>query len=90
MVHQYKVFFISSSAEELEDEWLEGAKQMNTVTVSWSSKNYKYLDDNEQIIAGKSDTNIDVFDTIIFADWKFFFKKSNNSQFYQIKCFWTL
>lgn len=68
MVHQYKVFFISSSAEELEDEWLEGAKQMNTVTVSSSSKNYKYLDDNEQIIAGKSDTNIDVFDTIIFAD----------------------
>ena len=75
MVHQYKVFFISSSAEELEDEWLEGAKQMNTVTVSSSSKNYKYLDDNEQIIAGKSDTNIDVFDTIIFADWKIFFKK---------------
>ena len=63
-----QTFFIPSNVEEIEDGWYESAEKLKTVTVSPLNKNFKYLDDNKQVIIEKSDKNKEVFDTIIFAN----------------------
>ena len=61
-------FFIPASVEVLENWLYVYLYSIKTVTVSPSNKNYKYLDDNEQVIIGKSDTSKDVIDTIAFSN----------------------
>ena len=43
-------------------------KELKTVTISPSNKNFKYLDSKGQIIVGKSDKNKEIFSTIIFTN----------------------
>ncbi|KAK8883602.1 hypothetical protein M9Y10_042696 [Tritrichomonas musculus] len=61
-------FFISHNVENLKDGWCKNINNLNSVTISPSNKNFRYLDDEHQIIIGKSDTNGDIFDTIVFAN----------------------
>ena len=59
--------FIPASVEDLHDNWCSHTKKLKTVTISPSNNNFKYFDSNGQIIVGKSDTNKEIFDTIIFS-----------------------
>ena len=61
-----EVFFILSSVENIDDEWFNHGSCLKTVTISPLNKHFKYLDQNNNIIVGKSDPKIDIFDTIIF------------------------
>ena len=61
-------FFISPNVENLKDGWCQNINNLYSVTISPSNKNFGYLDDSHQIIIGKSDTESDIFDTIVFAN----------------------
>ncbi len=59
--------FIPKNVERMKSLWCCLAYILNNVIISPSNKNFKYLDDEHQIIIGKSDAKSDMFDTIIFA-----------------------
>ena len=60
-------FFIPSSLEKL-DGCINYESKLTRITIPPSNKNFGYLDEEHQIIVGKSDTNKDIFDTILFAN----------------------
>ena len=58
---------IPTSVEELQEGWCSYTFDLNTVTISPGNPNFKYLDDQQQIIIGKSDKKSENFDVLIFA-----------------------
>lgn len=61
-------FNIPPNLSQIDDRWCFVSSNLKKVTISASNKNFKYLDDEHQIIVGKSDKNTEIFDTIIFAN----------------------
>lgn len=62
-----KILYIPSKIEALEDGWCSCTKSLNHIYLSSNNKNYKYLDEEEKIIVGKSNSKCDEFDVLIFA-----------------------
>ena len=59
--------FIPEFVKELGEGWCSCNKQLVDVVISPKNPNFKYLDNEHQIIVRKSDQNINSFDTIAFA-----------------------
>ncbi|KAK8841019.1 hypothetical protein M9Y10_027856 [Tritrichomonas musculus] len=55
------------SVEELQEGWCSYTFNLNKVTISPKNPNFKYLDDKQQIILGKSDKSSEIFDVLVFA-----------------------
>ena len=51
----------------LEDGWCLGAICLSDISISPKNKNFKFLDNQKNIIVGKPNPEINVFDLIIFA-----------------------
>lgn len=62
-----KKITIPSSVEKLNKGWCCQTQYLHQVLISPENKHYKYLDENHQIIIGKSEPQSDIFDVIIFA-----------------------
>ena len=54
--------------EEFKDWWCKYTNSLVTVNLVGSNKNFKYLDDDHNIIVGKTNHNSDDYDIIIFAN----------------------
>ncbi|KAK8865394.1 hypothetical protein M9Y10_010939 [Tritrichomonas musculus] len=57
--------FIPSNLKELKDGWCMNTSKMTHISVSQKNKNFKIIDD--KLLIGKSNTNSDVFDILLFA-----------------------
>lgn len=64
---QIEKLYIPSKCEFFGRGWCFHINTLNEITISPNNPNLKYLDDNHKIILGKSDENIDKFDSIVFA-----------------------
>lgn len=59
--------FVPSNVEDVGDAWLGDVSELSTIKISSSNKYFSYLDDDHNIIVGKSSKSNENFDTIIFA-----------------------
>lgn len=62
-----KSISIPPSLEKLEEGWCRFALYLNDIFLSPNNNSYKYLDDNQKIVVGKSNPNEDNFDTLVFG-----------------------
>ena len=62
-----EVLHIPSTVDMLEEGWCSNTKNLNHVYLSPNNKNYKYLDETQKIIIGKSDSKSDTYDKIVFS-----------------------
>lgn len=62
-----KSLFIPANVKELKDGWNNKTLKLKSVTISPHNKHIKFLDDEHQIIATKSDINTENFDKIIYG-----------------------
>lgn len=60
--------FIPPKLEELKDTWNYGLYNLDNVLISSENKNFKYIDDSNQIIISKSEPKKENFNSIIFAN----------------------
>lgn len=63
-----KSLFIPEKVEDLKDEWCNYTNSLTNILVSPMNKNLKYLNEDKQIIIGKSNLFDDSFDSIFFAN----------------------
>lgn len=61
-------FTIPSNVERFEKGWNSGENQIKNIFISAENNNFSFLDEDKKIIVGKSDVNIQSFDTIIYAN----------------------
>lgn len=59
---------IPPSVSKLEEGWCEGTRQLNKVTIMPGNKNFKNYENDDRIIVGKSDSDSDVFDVLVFVN----------------------
>lgn len=62
-----KVLHIPSSVEELQEGWCDTTPKLNEVIISPNNPNFKYIDEKQNSIIGKSDKNKEKFDVFIFG-----------------------
>lgn len=58
---------IPSKVDTIEDGWCKKAVYLNSIYLSPQNKNFKYLDDNQKIIVGKSNPNNEKYDVIYIS-----------------------
>lgn len=56
-----------SSLRELKVEWCSCAANLNHIYLPPENKNFSYLDKNQKIICGKTNENLDIYDSIVFV-----------------------
>ena len=59
--------FIPSSVKELREGWCDGTSRLNQIIISPNNNRYKYLDDKQKIVVGKSDPENECYDTLVFG-----------------------
>lgn len=60
--------FIPSNLKELKEGWNYGLFKLKNIDISSENKNFKYLNENNEILAEKSEKNNEIYDTIIYAN----------------------
>lgn len=58
---------IPPNCEEFKNGWCCYTYQLNSITISPLNKNFAFLDETKKIVIGKSNSNIEYFDSIVFA-----------------------
>lgn len=58
---------IPASLDDLEEGWCDELKYLTHISISPGNKRYKFLNDDKNIIIGKSDLNSGIYDTLVFA-----------------------
>lgn len=59
--------FFPENMEEVRNNWCCYTTNLLAFSIAEGNKNFKFLDDDEEIIVGKSDPNEDIFDVIVFV-----------------------
>lgn len=62
-----ETIYISAGIEEIQNGFCKNTPKLNKIIISPLNKHFKYIDDQEQIVARKSDNKNEVYDDIIFA-----------------------
>lgn len=62
-----KKLSIPSKFKEFQEGWCSYFYSLNKVEISSDNKNFEYADDGHKLIVGKSESNSDCFDVLIFA-----------------------
>lgn len=64
---QIESLYIPSNVEELKKGWCSGLEKLANVTISPLNKHFMNCKENNKLILGKSNKNINNFDVIVFA-----------------------
>lgn len=62
-----KEIYIPRNVEIIQDNWYDSAKRLTKVVISPKNNNFKYVDNENKMIVAKSDSNSDIYDSLIFA-----------------------
>lgn len=60
-------FWLPPKLETLEDNWCNHFSKLKNISISNLNENFKFLDENNEIVVGKSDKNSEVYDTLVIA-----------------------
>lgn len=60
-------FTIPMNVERLEEGWNDGEIRLKSVFISEENHNFSFLDEDNKIIVGKTNVNIENFDVIVYA-----------------------
>ena len=64
--NQFQTIKLKDSCNDINRDWLKYFSNLKKIEISKENKNFKYY--NDKLIIGKSNPNIDDFDSIIFAN----------------------